>query len=70
MKDDELAEEFHELKRRNQTPDPADRNVRCVALPRPETDRQAAPQEILRDHGCGIGVAGAQGRLTIHRRTL
>ena len=43
--------------------DPADRNVRCAALSRPTAERQTEAQEILRDHGRGIGAAGTQGRL-------
>jgi len=49
MTDDQLAEQLHELKRRNETPIPLIEI--CAALARSETERKTEAQEVHPDNG-------------------
>jgi hypothetical protein len=62
MMDDQLAKEFHELKRRRETPPPLIEMFDAL-LSLPRTERRTEAQAIRRDHGYGIETVGTQGRL-------
>jgi hypothetical protein len=66
MKDDQLAKELHEFKRRRETPLPLIEMFDAL-LSLPRTERKTEAQAIRRDHGYGIETVGAQGRLIATR---
>ena len=63
MTDDQLADQLHELKRRNETPLPLIEMFEALLSLDPRLSAKTEAQEVHPDNGQRIGTTGTQGRL-------